>query len=286
MIVSELLKSLDNRDIALIFWLSILIIWLGTNKSLREPIKRLLKTLCAKPILISIAMLICYMCLIVYILTKINIWDLTQLKATIFWGATVGFKSLYDINEVKKQEAFFLYKTKEIFKVTILLDFYVNLFKMPLFAEMIFLPFMAFVFAMQAVSETKEEFQQVSSIIKKFIAFIGIAILLYVSWRTYTAFSSITKSQTIQDLGVPILLSLLLLPFTYVTIIYSAYEEVFVRLDFIIKDKSLHKYAKWSLLRNFKFKRSLLQVWFKDAWLKNLTSREDIRKSIKEKIKV
>lgn len=286
MIIVELIKSLDNRDIALLLWFSVFIIWLATNKRFREPIKRLLAALFAKPILISIAMLFCYMYLMVYILAEIDIWDITQLKATIFWGATVGFKSLYDINENKAKKQFFQNKFKELLKVTLLLDCYVNLFKMPLLVELIFLPFMAFVFVMQAVSETKEEFQQVNSILSKFIVFVGTIILLYVSWRAYNDFPSIAKWQTLQNFGVPIILSLLLLPFTYATIIYSAYEEVFIRLKFIVKDDSLHRYTKWSLISNFKFKRILLYQWSKEAWSKDLASKEDIKRSIKEKIEV
>ena len=286
MIIIELLKSLDNRDIALLSWLVVLILWISLSKRFRKQVKSLLKAFFVKPIIISVILLICYLFVTVKILTMTEIWDLTQLKATIFWFFTVGLKSLFDINKDSDDTIFFSKKIKVLFNITILLDFYVNLFKMPLWVEFIFLPLMSIVVAVQVFTKEKDEYQKVHSLVNNFMAFVGLCIFVYKSWLVVINFSNVYNLQTFKSFAIPIILSIFLLPFNFAVIIYVAYENVFTRLQFIIKDKSLHRFTKLELIKKFHFKRNLLHKWFMQAWSEDLSSKEDIKLSIIKKIMV
>jgi hypothetical protein len=97
-------EILNNRELAITFWLIVIFVYLLFAKKMREvrkDFKRLLSALFVRQkISISLLMLI-YMGLMVYALSEVRLWNVDQIKNTVFWCASVGFVSLFKI-ETKK----------------------------------------------------------------------------------------------------------------------------------------------------------------------------------------
>jgi hypothetical protein len=95
-----------------------------------------------------------------------------------------------------------------------------------------------------------------------------------------TNFEAIANANTLRDLAIPIIYNISFIPLIWVMSIYAAYESVFCRLPFVIKDCALHSYAKRRLILGFRTDVSALDAWFKTAWSGALNTRSDILQSI------
>lgn len=85
---------------------------------------------------------------------------------------------------------------------------------------------------------------------------------------------------TLRDFGVPIAYGIFCIPLMFLLAVYSAYEDAFVRLQFVIKDESLHGFAKRRLLASFGLDFRAVSRWLRSAWSNTLESRADIVRSI------
>lgn len=285
--MSESLTNLDNRELALLYWMAAAFVWVLLTPAVRRSLGGVLKALSAKPILISLSLMVAYVWTEVMFLDAAGIWASNQLKATIIWAITTAAVMLFNINAIGEDEHFFRKAVRENFKLAVLVDFFVNFHVLPLVVEIVMLPFSALLTAMVAYCETDEEKYAVT---KKFLSgvlvFLGIALLAYAFWITSKNVGEIGALETLRSLAVPILLSILYLPFIFLVVTYSAYENVFVRLQFVMQDASLRSYAKRRMLLRVRFNLPVLRIWLKSAWKRNFDSRRDVDASIQDAVEL
>ncbi|MGA9045267.1 hypothetical protein [Sulfuricurvum sp.] len=278
----DFIKSLDNRETAIAVWLCIAITWMIYNKDVRKSLVDVLKAFFVKQIIASTFLMALYIFIMVLFLSWVGIWNDSQFKATLVWSITVGLILLFRVNKISEDKTFFARAIRENFKLTIIIDFIINLHVLSLWIELILLPITALIAGVLAIAETNEKYIVVQKLMNSIAAYIGLSLLAYACWQVYVHFNQITTFETLRSFVIPILFSILYLPFIYIAIVYIAYENVFVRLQFVIKDTSLHSYTKRQLLLNFIFNTQLLPIWLKTAWSRNLDTQSDIMNLIME----
>ena len=170
--------------------------------------------------------------------------------------------------------------TKDNFRVTAALEFVVVFYTFSLWAELIIVPVTTILIAMQVVAEGKEDYKPVEKLLNSLLSLFGISLLIYATYRLVADFSNFTQPETLTDFSLPVLLSLLFLPFLFVVALYMNYEIVFVRLDFKIKDAKLRRYAKCTALFGFHVRTGLLRRWIRNIQFKTPTSRSELKASI------
>jgi hypothetical protein len=82
------------------------------------------------------------------------------------------------------------------------------------------------------------------------------------------------------------LLTLFYLPFVFFMLVYSTYEQVFIRLQFSIKNKLYRNLAKIYALILFNFRMSLLDRWAYHVARINVESHDDLVESFRHMFKV
>lgn len=278
----DFIKSLDNRETAITLWLFVVLTWMIYNKDIRKSLVDVLKVFFVKQIITSIFLMTLYILIMVLFLSWMGIWNESQFKATLIWSITVGLILLFRVNKISEDKTFFAKAIRENFKLTIIIDFIINLHVLSFWIELILLPITVLIAGILAISATDEKYVVVQKLMNNIAAYIGLFLLAYASWQVYVNFNKITTFETLRSFIIPILFSILYLPFLYFAIVYTAFENVFVRLQFVIKDVSLHNYTKRQLLLNFIFNTQLLPIWLKTAWSRNLDTHSDIKNLIME----
>lgn len=272
------MNDFDNRQIALIIWIFLILFWVTKNKNIRNVLNTLIKTFLTKPILMSVFSMVCYILIIVLFLYQFDIWDNSQLNATLIWSVTSAFSMFFKLNKINEDKMFFKKAIIKNFKLTVLIDFIVNLNVFSLWFELIFIPCTFVLGAMITISNRDEKHRLVEKLLNGITIFLGFSLITYSLWQIYIHFDEVYTLEKLRDFSVPILLSILYLPFVYFFVLYSAYEEVFVRLQFVIKDHTLHDYTKYLLITHFIFRRDLLHLWLKKSRFEDLNSKEDIQR--------
>ena len=276
----EFFQSFDNREVAVCVWALGLIAWAASKPEVRSSIAGLVRAALAKQIVVSVGIFATYFAGLVWVLSIFGLWVESQLKLTLFWFFSAGLVGLVSAAKVSDGKADIREKAKRNFSISVFLDFFINLYRMPLFVELLFVPFTAVLGAVVAYSGYDEKYKQVETLGNRLIIGIGLLILTYAVYRTATNYYEIATVDNVRALVLPIVFSLGMLPMFWVGVIYVSYENVFIRVPFLIKDKSLHRYAKLALVRSFRTDTQRLHRWFCQARHANLDTTDAIDASI------
>lgn len=276
------MEALNNREVATAIWMLIFVAWAFSKKEVRSAFGNVLDAFAKKVILVPFSLLIINTLASVWVLNQIGLWDSTQTKNTFLWFVGVAVVTFFRINKIADDRHYFKNAIKDNLKIIVFIEFLVTFYTFPLVVEIFFVPFMAFIGALLAVSQTDEKYILVQKVLSKLIEIIGISIIIYTAYRLVVNFNDFAQVQTILDFSVPIALSIFLLPLIYIFHVYMTYEGVFVRMQFSIKDEKLRTYAKRSAIIKYKLDLSTLRRWADALNRENIVASSDIDKLHKE----
>lgn len=276
------MEALNTREVASAIWMLIFAAWAFSKKEVRSAFGTVLDAFAKRVILAPFLLLIIHTFASVWVLSQIGLWDFAQTKNTLLWFVGVAATSFFRINKIAGDSHYFKNAIKDNLKIIVFIEFLVAFYTFPLVVELIFVPFMAFIGVLLAVSETDEKYILVQKALSKIIEMIGASIIVYAAYRLVVDFNDFAQVQTILDFSVPIVLSIFLLPLIYILHVYMVYEGVFVRMRFSIKDEKLRAYAKRSAIIEYKLDLSALRRWAGALNRENIVVSSDIDKLHKE----
>jgi hypothetical protein len=280
--MQDVINSITNRDLALCFWILVLIAWSFSKAPIRHALFSLLDAFTNRQILMAFGLAAATTAAYSYLFCLFGIWTLSQLKGTAAWFLFACALSMMDISNLSRNSSLFRKVALKNFELSILVDFYINMFHAHFLVELIILPIATTLTAMLVLSEKMEEFKPAISPLKTLLAIVGTMWLLFETYKLFTSFREIMNINTARDFALPLLLNLSFLPALFLFAAYTAYDSVFSRIQFIIKDPSLRTFTKIILLLQCQLNYMRLHEWAKSAWHEELTDREKILQSIRK----
>jgi hypothetical protein len=278
--VSQVLASIDNREIAITAWIAIALCWCLLKPIIREGLVDVIRAATARQIVIIVSLAVAYMAFVTSIFYAIGAWSIGQLNLSLLWLLFAGLPSLANIPKISENPRAWRASVTKNFKLSIFFDFFINFFALPLFAEFLLVPFMAILGGMLVYSEREEKYKSVHKLINGILATTVFGLLAFSTYHAIANFESFATLNTSLALLLPVAYNVMFIPFLWSVTIYSAYEEVFCRLQFVIKDTKLLRYTRRKLIFSFGANVSKLNAWFEAAWSHTITSQSDIVKSI------
>ncbi len=234
----------NNREIALAIWLFVAFIFFLSKKDFRKSLSGLFKSFFRYKILISVFAMVAYTVGIIIILHKVNLWNVYLLKDSIIWFCFSGFVICFNMVASSKQENLFREIVLNNVKVIIVIEFLVGTYTFSLIGEMFFVPTMTFLGIFDFFTQEKNEFDMVSKLIKVLLSIIGLSVIIYVISHAISDYNNLGSYDTIRSVLVAPLLTISFLPLVYFILVFSAYENLFIRLDLgPEKSKELKKAA-------------------------------------------
>jgi|SRR5690554_14467 len=285
MILDYVNKTFNNREIALISYLLIFIIWALTQKKIRKSFMPVVKAIMAWKILASIFALVIYVALVVYGLFKIGLWDKSLIKDSIYWTLGVGLVIMMSFDKALKEEHYFKNLVKENFKVLLIIEFIVGLYVFGIITEFILMPFVILFSMLLGYTEIYKEHEQVRKLINGLFGILGTVYLIYSGYHIYSDFNGFATTGNLKIFLFPILMSISFLPFAYSYALLVHYESLFVRLGFFLKDKKLRRFAKWRILLSVNFSILRLKRMTPGMLFIDCTTKNDIKEEIRNKLK-
>lgn len=283
--IDFILQQFNTREIAIICWIFVLILWAFSQKNIRKSVFGVLKSLFQIKILSVIIAAIIYTGLIVLLLAKIGIWEWTLLKDTIYWFIAVAFVLIMNTNKVNQEKGFFITILKDNLKIILVLEFILTLYTFNLIAEIILVPILVFIGAMSAVSELKKEYLPVKKLFDFILSIIGIFFIVFALGKVFGDFQHIMTSQNLKTLILPSLLTVAFIPFVYLFALIMTYEMLFDRLNFFNKNNpDLIKFTKRKIILACHLNLSKLNHFAKESTqdLMKVKTREDVINMIKK----
>lgn len=284
--MDKLLTIFSTRELSILIWISIGLIAIMFSSKMREGLGGVLKILFGTTILAILTALIVYVSLILFLLYKLELWNFSLLKDTLFWFFTTALVLLFNINKAKTS-GYFKNIIKENIKWAIAVEFIVNFYTFSLLKELVLVPSMIFLASIQAVASTDKKNIQVSKLLGNILSFIGILLIAFIVYKTFTNYQEILTFHTLFSFLLPPFLTVLLIPFLYLLAIYMNYEELFVRIKFLTNDNKRKQLLKREILlvANINLSRLILISknlnkfnWYHStetkSYIKSLTQRQ------------
>ncbi|MEZ4966562.1 MAG: hypothetical protein R2791_15070 [Saprospiraceae bacterium] len=256
--MDKIFEVFSTREVALLLWVFLIAILCFLSKGTRASFLSLLKLIfTSSTILIIFVLTLDYVLLAVDFLQRIKFWNVSLIKDTVFW--TIGTGVVLVFNSVNTKEAFRFNKVLiDVMKWTILLEFIVNFYTFSLIIEIILLPSITFIIMTQVYSEYYTQYKKVESLFKTINGAIGLSILSYATYRAFNQPEILLTIVNLKIFVLPLILTLLFLPFVYCLALYSNYESLFIRLPFLIDDDAYRKSVRKQILLVANFSLSKL----------------------------
>lgn len=258
--IQKFFQALNNRELAILIWIVFAIIWCLFYPKIRKLIFSLIKSFFAWKLTLSYVMMYTYIACCIWVLKIIAIWKIDHIPVTILWSICVAFVMLFNFQKANTQN-FFKNSIKDNIKGLVILEFVINIYVFNFWVEFIIVPISGIIGVMKAIAERSKEYE----IIEKFLSFIlivfGIFLLFYSCYKIINDFDNFASWQNFESFYIPILLSILFIPFVYITALIATYESLFSRLKSLVQDKKVLRYTKFKTILLIQFNLSRLNRW-------------------------
>ncbi len=240
----------DNRELAIVIWIAIALVYALTQKDVRSSLWSILKMASGPKIAIPLASMIVYVGVIVAALRRADIWTAELGSETLFWFVGTAVVSFLSYERVSQDPRFFRRTALGVLSVTALIEFLSNLYTFNLEVELLLVLAFFALGAVLAVAQTKAEYRQVRGCLQAILAAVGLGLLAYAVMRTIRSPSTFATTTNARKLAVPIVMTICLLPFLYGLAVYGNYDSLLTRLRLQLRDeRDLYRYLRRRLVR-------------------------------------
>lgn len=279
------MEQLNNREISILAWgiffLIFIIFYSIKNQALRESLKQLLLAFLNIKIIFPIVIMILYVIGIVTILFFLGIWDDSQLKNTLFWFFIFCFSSLFRLKEIKEKSSFFYKKIiKDSLKLVAILQFIINFHSYNLILELLIIPLITLLTILSYLANNDKKTQNLKKVIDCILSILFFIFLINFIFSTIQDYSSFFNTKSFQDFFTPILLTLLYFPFLWSFVLWTTYEENFIRLPRLIKNKKIINLAKIYLIFFFTYNKDHIEEWLSHIKIHEISNHQELLNSI------
>ena len=239
----------NNREIAIAVWILVIFIILLFIRGIRKSLKDLVKVLFHRKILILVLSIIVHTVGITFVLYLLNFWNISLLKDTILWLCFSGIVICFRYVSSKENENLLRNIIIDNIKIVIIIEFITNFFTFPLAAELVLIPFMAFIAGLDVIAKTDKKNISVVRLLNGLQIIIGLFIFIYAFSQAIADYKNIVNLDTLKGFLLAPLLAVLFSPFVYFMALLVKYELLFLRLEMgCEKSKKLKNYAKKKII--------------------------------------
>jgi len=265
----------NNREQALIVWLLLFFGFMILHGKFGYALLHLLKVFFNPKIQVVLALMLVYVSLVVLLLYKINLWGVYLIKDTLFWIFGTAFILMMNAVKESKEEHYFRKLILDNIKLILILEFVINLYTFSLWLELVLIPVILVIVAVNTMAETEKEYRHAKKLPEGILTIIGLTILAYSLIKTFTDFENFATADNLRAFLIPILLSITYIPFLYLFALAITYETLFTRLDIFIKDdKDLARFAKRKIMFLCHFNLKRLNRFSKEQAISFTTLRD------------
>lgn len=221
----------NNRQWATIFWATVLLVWLIVRKETRSSVGAVARAAISPKILIPLLVFIAWVAGLVYAAWLAGLWDEDRITDSVFWFVTAGLVLFARFERVSTEPRFVRRTTLAALEFSAFVEVLSEVFVLNLAAEFVLQPVLALFGGTSVVAAMKQEHHRVKKLVDALILLGSVSLLLYVVVSLVTNWGSLDKADLLQQLTLPVWLTVGTIPYVYVVGLLAAYELAFMRID-------------------------------------------------------
>lgn len=216
-----------------------------------------------------------YVAAVCYLANRIDLWNTTLVKETVIWFLVSGLVLITRFQNITRGEPFLRRAAVITILATVAIEYLLNLFVLPLWAELLLQPFVAVIAITLVVAEREPKYEPARRLLNALFSGIGLSLAAYAIWNLVAHWNSLDKLEAARELALPLWLGLAVTPVVYLVAVLTAYETLFVRLTFLIKDDVRRRRTKLALLSTF-FVQVKQIASFGPPWTARVAAQESL----------
>lgn len=219
----------SNREIAIIIWINLFLLYCLIKTDIRKPLKNLIKAAFNKKLILLYIIIYSYIAILIYILYKIKYWNIYFIKDTLIWLITVPIFSIMKAEEDSKK--YFKETLKSCFEIYILIEFIGVNYPFSIWIELIIIPI---VILFSLVGEFAEKFggtKEVSTFAYVIVIIISIFAFIHSIKLAIIDIENIFTIETLKNIIYIPLLTIFYMPMTYLILVFMNYETLWVKIN-------------------------------------------------------
>jgi hypothetical protein len=234
----------NNREIAIIILLSCALVFVLKNKETRKSFKGVIKAFCTKKLVILWISILIYFSILLLLFIQIEQWKYTYLKDMIVWLIITGF--VFCVKSISKPNInTFKENIKDNFKLTIIVEFILNIFVFTLIIEILLMVVITIISGLTVIAEKKEKYKNTLKVFNFITAVIGLILVMYTVINIVNNFKNLNIEDLLITFLIPIVMFTAFIPFSYILTVITTYEILFIRCEF----KYNKKYSKLKIIK-------------------------------------
>jgi hypothetical protein len=180
---------LNSREDAILIWAVLLVglaVW-RSDGGLGSSLLAVGRAFFAPKLLLLFGTAAAYCVGLVFLAEQFGLWHSTAVKETIYWFIGTGFVLVGDATQHSPTNPRYRRKLLgHIVRLTIVIDFVVNVYVFPFAVEFFLVPVVFSLVAMQVIGERDPQYASVRKFINGLLVAIGLVLLGYFAGRTAT----------------------------------------------------------------------------------------------------
>jgi hypothetical protein len=221
---------LNNRELASTIWLTFGIAVALCRADLRRSLWSIVRSAVPWRLLLVWSLYSGAITFAVVGLHRIGLGYRDSTKDAVVWALIAGLSILFKFNEVGADPGLLRRTLFGAVKLTALVEFFVNLYVFPLWAELVLQPFVVLVATTALVAGMEEKTVPAKRLLDTVSICLGLAFLLVVARQLVLHYNEIDGRATALAFAQPVLLTVLIVALTYCVGLIAAYELVFMRI--------------------------------------------------------
>lgn len=266
----------NSRELALLTWIAIGVAAILLSEKIRPSALAVLRALFQHKIVAVLGSAAIYTGLCVWLLAEIGAWNWANLKTTIFWYVGTAFAAMADVRKLEQGPVTLFAIAKDTFAMSAAILFLATMETLPFWAEFVMLPVLTVLGAMVVMAERDPEHHIIIAPINTLLTLAGLYVLGYSLYQVILGWQGIDTAFQVREFAVPILLTLMFLPFLYGLMIYMGVENASVTLHFRIEDRALRQYAMRRGILAFGASASMFQRYMRALRRSDIVDRQTV----------
>lgn len=236
--MNGLISVFSTRELAVGLWSLAVLIFALSYGRFRKSLWKLLTSFLQWKILAFYFGMAVYSATVVYGLSCAGVWSSDLLKDTVLWLILGASMTGLHVVTASREDNVWRRVVVDNLKIVIVLEFLVNTYTFSLGVEVLLIPAVSLVAIMNAVASTDERHDSVRRLASTVLAMVGAVIVSAAIWRAIGDLKDMASYETLRSVLLAPTMSVLLLPFLYVSVVMMEYESFGIRLKLFLRDRS------------------------------------------------
>lgn len=262
---------MNNREIAAVVWLGVLLVCVLVQRDLRRSLGDVIEAAVAPRFLLPLLAMVGYVCGLVYLGWRGCLWNAALLSDTVTWFLATGLVLCGKSVSVFSPKASFRAVLFATFSATVFVEVFVNLYVFPLPLELVLTPVLSSLGAMSVIAKTEDQFALVGRLIDRVLVVIGLTVLLYVAINLVRGWSEHELTAAAQRFALPAWLTLGTMPCVAVLGAYLNYDTAFAMVRWASDDRCRRARAYFALVTGLHVRAREVGE-FNGMWCKELVA--------------